>query len=55
MGGMKSFQKNGKGLILHDNGASSVCNHYNDFKDGHNITYADNCLMSIIYDRNRIS
>lgn len=55
MGGMKSFQKNGKGILIHDNGTSVVCSYYNDFKDGHNILYTENCLMSIFYERNRMS
>lgn len=55
MGGMKSFTKNGTGIILHDNGASVVCSHYNDFKHGHHVIYQENCLMSIIYEKNKIS
>lgn len=54
MGGMKSFQRNGYGVIIHDNGASVFCSHYNDFKHGHNITYYENCIMSIIYEKSKI-
>lgn len=49
MGGMKSFTKNGTGIILHDSGASIVCSHYNDFKHGHHIVHRENCLMSLLY------
>lgn len=40
MGGMKSFHRNGYGIIIHDNGSSSICSHYHDFKHGHNIVFS---------------
>jgi hypothetical protein len=40
MGGMNSFQKNGMGILLYDNGSSVICNHKNDFKHGHHIIYS---------------
>jgi hypothetical protein len=49
MGGMKSFHRNGEGIIIHDNGSSVVCSYYNDFKHGHNISYSENCIMSMLY------
>lgn len=55
MGGMKSFHRNGEGLIIHDDGSSTVCSYYNDFKHGHNITFSENCIMSMIYDKNKLS
>jgi hypothetical protein len=55
MGGMKSFTKNGYGIIIHDNGGSAICSYYNDFKHGHNIVYYENCLMSVLYDKNKVS
>lgn len=55
MGGMKSFNKHGRGILIHDNGASVVCNYYNDFKHGHNIVYYENCMMSIIYEKNKVN
>lgn len=54
MGGMKSFHRNGEGLIIHDNGSSTVCSYYNDFRHGHNITFMENCIMSMVYDKNRL-
>jgi hypothetical protein len=54
MGGMNSFQKNGLGILIHDNGSSVICTHKNDFKHGHHIIYSENCLMSIIYNKNKI-
>lgn len=55
MGGMKSFHRNGEGIIIHDNGTSVVCSHYNDFKHGHNIAYLDNCIMSMFYEKNKLT
>jgi hypothetical protein len=40
MGGMKSFEKHGLGILLHDDGYSVVCNHHNDLKHGHQIVYS---------------
>jgi hypothetical protein len=54
MGGMKTFTKNGYGIIIHDNGGSAICNYYNDLKHGHNIVYYENCLMSVLYDKNKV-
>ena len=39
MGGISSFKKHGKGIIIHDNGISALTNYYNDLKHGHNIYY----------------
>lgn len=46
MGGIKTFQKNGKGILLHDNGISMVSSYYNDLLHGHNIYFANHCLLS---------
>lgn len=54
MGGIKAFQKHGRGILLHDNGTSAVTNYFNDFKNGHNIFYKQNCIMSVEYRKNKI-
>jgi hypothetical protein len=54
MGGIKSFQKHGRGLLIHDNGTSVVTSYMNDFKHGHNIYYKNNCILSIEFSKNKI-
>jgi hypothetical protein len=54
MGGMKSFQKHGRGIAIHDDGSSIVTSYLNDFKHGHNIYYRENCILSIEYNKNKI-
>ena len=39
MGGMKNFKKDGKGILLHDNGISVITSYYNDIMHGHNIFF----------------
>lgn len=46
MGGVKNFRKDGKGILIHDNGLSVVCQHFNDLMHGHNIFYSQHCLLS---------
>lgn len=53
MGGVNSFQKNGKGIIIHDNGVSAITSYYNDLKHGHNIYFSENCLISAEFCKNK--
>jgi hypothetical protein len=46
MGGVKNFKKEGKGILLHDNGLSVICSHANDNMHGHNVFFAQHCLLS---------
>ena len=55
MGGIKAFQKNGKGVLVHDNGASAFTSYHNDMRHGHNVIFMENCLMSIEYIKNKIA
>jgi hypothetical protein len=34
MGGIKNFQRYGKGLLIHDNGISALTEYYNDMYNG---------------------
>lgn len=54
MGGIKAFQKHGRGIMIHDDGTSVVTSYFNDFKNGHNIFYKQDCIMSIDYQKNRV-
>lgn len=54
MGGIKSFQKHGRGIIIHDNGASVISEYHNDMKNGHNIVIYEHCVLSIFYNKNRV-
>lgn len=55
MGGVKSFKKEGKGILLHDNGLSVICSHTNDLMHGHNIFYAQHCLLSAEFNKGKIT
>jgi hypothetical protein len=46
MGGIKSFKKEGRGILLHDNGTSVISSYYNDLLHGHNIFFMQHCLLS---------
>lgn len=39
MGGIKSFQKHGRGILIHDDGTCAITNYFNDFRNDHNIYY----------------
>ena len=55
MGGIKSFQKHGQGILLHDNGTCILSSYYNDLLHGHNIFFSNRCLVSAEYVKNRFS
>jgi antitoxin component YwqK of YwqJK toxin-antitoxin module len=55
MGGIKAFQKNGKGILLHDNGTNGVSSYYNDLLHGHNIFFTNSCLLSGEYSKNKLT
>ena len=46
MGGIGAFKKEGRGMLLHDNGVCLLGNYLNDALHGHNIFYAQHCLLS---------
>ena len=46
MGGIKAFQKNGRGIMLHDNGTNAISSYYNDLLHGHNILFKNSCFLS---------
>lgn len=46
MGGIKSFKKDGKGILIHDCGVSVITNYMNDLMHGHNIFFSQHCLLS---------
>ena len=54
MGGMRSFKKESRGILLHDNGVSLLGNFLNDALHGHNIFFAQHCLLSTEFSRGRI-
>jgi hypothetical protein len=54
MGGVKTFQKNGRGLLLHDNGTNLVSSYYNDLLHGHNIFFSNCRLLSTEYSKNKL-
>lgn len=55
MGGVKNFKKEGKGILIHDNGLSIICSYLNDLMHGHNIFYAQHCLLSAEFTKGKIS
>jgi hypothetical protein len=46
MGGIKAFQKNGIGILLHDNGTNVISSYYNDLLHGHNVFFNDHRMLS---------
>jgi len=54
MGGIKSFKKNGRGILIHDNGVSVLSSYFNDMMHGHNIFFTHHCLLSAEYIKNKI-
>lgn len=55
MGGIKSFKKDGRGILLHDNGVSIISSYYNDLLHGHNIFFDNYSLASINFVKNKFS
>ena len=49
MGGMSSYKKHGKGLILHDDGSAMISEYLHDTPTGHNIIFRENSITSILY------
>lgn len=49
MGDMLSSSKHGKGLLLHDDGATVVSDYSHDTPTGHNIIFRDNSITSILF------
>jgi hypothetical protein len=54
MGGVKAFQKNGQGILLHDNGTNMISSYYNDLLHGHNVFFTDHRVLSAEYNKNRL-
>lgn len=46
---MLSSSKHGKGLLLHDDGATVVSEYSHDTPTGHNIIFRDNSITSILF------
>ena len=55
MGGIKAFQKHGKGILIHDRGASILTSYHHDMRHGHNVVFMENCVLSMQYVKNKIS
>jgi hypothetical protein len=49
MGSMLSSEKHGKGLLLHDDGATVVTEYHHDAPSGHNVIFRDNSITSILF------
>ncbi len=54
MGGVKAFQRNGRGLLLHDNGTNVISSYYNDLLHGHNVFFTNSCLLSAEFNKNKL-
>jgi hypothetical protein len=55
MGGIKSFKKEGRGILLHDNGLSVLTSYYNDLLHGHNVFFDNYSLLSAIFNKNKLA
>jgi len=54
MGGIKSYKKDGRGILIHDNGISILSSYLNDHLHGHNIIFAQHCLLSTEFVKNKL-
>lgn len=54
MGGIKAFQRNGRGILLHDNGTNLLSSYYNDLLHGHNVFFANSCFLSAEFSKNKL-
>ena len=54
MGGIRSFKKESRGIMLYDNGVCALTSYTNDLLNGHNILFDNSCLLSAIYCKNKI-
>lgn len=54
MGGIKSFKKDGRGIMIHDSGLSIITTYLNDLMHGHNIFFAQHCLLSAEFVKGKI-
>lgn len=54
MGGIKAFQRNGKGILLHDDGTNLISSYYNDLLHGHNVFFTNSCFLSAEYSKNKL-
>lgn len=54
MGGIKSFKKDGRGILLHDCGLSVLSSYSNDLMHGHNVFFAQHCLLSAQFAKGRL-
>jgi hypothetical protein len=58
MGGIKSFKKDGKGILIHYYyycGLSVVTNYLNDLMHGHKIFFSQYCQLSAEYIKGKIA
>jgi hypothetical protein len=55
MGGIKSFKKDGRGILLHDAGVSVISAYSNDLLHGHNIFFGTDSLVSTYFTKNKLS
>ena len=54
MGQMRDYKRNGKGIILHDNGLSGVVEFGNNRLKGHNFFIGENSILSVVNRRDSI-
>lgn len=54
MGAMVSYKRNGKGMMLLDDGTSIVSEYCFDTMTGHNVIFRDNWMMSVLFLKNQM-
>lgn len=55
MGGIKAFKKEGRGILLHDDGISAITSYCNDLLHGHNIFLDNYGLLSAVFTKNKLT
>lgn len=55
MGAVKVFQKDGRGIILHDYGSSAITSYDKDMLHGYNLVLSpEGALISVQYNKNKL-
>lgn len=52
MGGMSSYKKHGKGILLHDDGSAAITEYLHDTPTGHTVIFRENSISSVFYRSN---
>ncbi len=52
MGGMSSYKKHGKGILLHDDGSAAITDYHYDTPNGQTVIFRENSITSVLFKNN---